>query len=247
MRYLYFNTATNVHKVFTVDAFLGGFPTSDTNLRLFFEGEQQSIPGATSYIIDLTVGTNKHKEALAAIYDAITTSEEAMIVVADDENSIYLDSNITAAAFTESTSYSWNTGWNGHDDLVKILPSDFVADDGGRPTMINDASIGSDELFLHSHGSGDMFATVAVPRGFKATAVQIFGSDTGQNFYVYSASIVNKDIVDIGTGATAIESECTLATEFVSSNNNYMIIRVTSDGASDEIHGGQVVIEPNLS
>ena len=246
MRYLYFSTATNVHKMFTVDAFLGGFPTSDTNLRLFFRSETFTVPGTTSFIIDLTVGTNKHKEALSAIYDAILTSEKAMIVVADDENSIYLDSNITAAAHTESLKHGWDIGWNGSRSILKILPSDFVADDGGRPTMINDASIGSDELFLHSHGSGDMFATVAVPRGFKATAVQIFGSDTGQNFYVYSASIVNKDIVDIGTGATAIESECTLATEFVSSNNNYMIIRVTSDGASDEIHGGKVLIEPNL-
>ena len=247
MKYLFFSTATNVHKAFTVDSFLGGFPTSDTNLRLFFKSETYTVPGTTSYIIDLTVGTNKHKEALSAIYDAILTSEKAMIVVADDENSIYLDSNITAAAHTDSLSYGWSTGWHGHDDIIKILPSDFVADDGGRPTMINDASIGSDELFLHSHGSGDMFAYIAVPIGFKATTVTIYGSDTGQNFYVYSADTRNKDITDIGTGATAIESQCTLATEFVSGSHNYMIIRVTSDGATDEIHGGSMGIEPSLS
>ena len=248
MKYLFFSTATNVHKVFSVDSFLGGFPTSDTNLRLFFESDKgNNLPGTTSYIIDLTVGANKHKEALSAIYDAILISEEAMIVVADDENSVYLDSNITAAAFTASTSYGWNVGWNGHDDVIKILPSDFVPNDAGRPVMIEDDAIASNELFLFSNASDDMFATVAVPMGFKATAVQIFGSDTGQNFYVYHADINDKDITDIGTGATAIESSCTLATEFVTDTLNYMIIRVTSDGATDEIHGGKVIIEPNLA
>ena len=248
MRYLYFNTAANTHKMFTVDAFLGGFPTSDTNLRLFFENSTSAnaLPNTTSYIIDLTVNSNSHKNALDAIYDAILTSENAMIVVADDENSIYIDASITAAAHTDSQTYGFNIGWNGHDDVIKIIPSDFSAADNGRPVMINDASIGSDELFLFSDGANDMYATIAVPNGFKATSVQIYGSDTGQNFFVYSADIRNKNITDIGTGATAIESTCTLATEFVSSNHNYIIIRVTSDGSSDEIHGGRVVISPNL-
>lgn len=246
MRYLYFNTAANNHKMFTVDAFLGGFPTSDTNLRLFFESEKTTTPGTTSYIIDLTVGTNKHKEALSAIYDAILTSEKAMIVVADDENSIYLDSNITAAAHTDSLSHGWTIGYKGYGSIMKILPSDFLPDDTGRPVQINDASIGSDELFLFSHASTDMFATVDVPNGFKATSVTIYGSDTGQNFYVYAADYRNKDITDIGTGTTAIEGTCTLSTEFVASFFNYIIIRVTSDGATDEIHGGKVVIAQNL-
>ena len=248
MKYLYFSTAANTHKLFTVSSFLGGFPTSDTNLRLFFENETGSnVPGTTSYIIDLTIGANKHKEVLSTIYDAILTSEKAMIVVADDENSIYLDSNITAASHTDSLSSSYSIGYNGYANRIKILPKDFQPADNGRPVMINDSSIGSNELFLFSDGANDMFATVDVPFGFKATAVKIFGSDTSQNFHVYSASIKNKDITDIGTGATAIESLCTLATEFVASETNYMIIRVTSDGSSDEIHGGRVSIEQNLT
>jgi len=249
MRYLYFNTAANTHKMFTVDAFLGGFPTSDTNLRLFFENSKRAsaLPNTTSYIIDLTVTANTHKKALSAIYDAILTSENAMIVVADDENSIYLIDSITAAAHTDSQSYSWRTGWNGYDALVKILPSDFSAADNGRPVMINDSNIGSNDLFLISDGANDMYASVSIPAGYKATAVTIYGSDTGQDFYVYSALITSNTIIDIGTGATSIESECTLATTFVGGSTNYLMIRVTSDGSSDEIHGGSVVIAPNLA
>ena len=249
MRYLYFNTAANTHKMFTVDSFLGGFPTSDTNLRLFFENSKKAsaLPNTTSYIIDLTVTANTHKKALSAIYDAILTSENAMIVVADDENSIYLIATITAAAHTDSQSYGWNTGWNGSDNAIKIIPSDFSAADNGRPIMINDSSIGSNDLFLISDGANDMYASICVPSGYKATAVTIYGSDTGQDFYVYSALITSNTIIDIGTGATSIESECSLATTFVSSASNYLIIRVTSDGSSDEIHGGKVVITPNLS
>tara|TARA_R100001015_G_C4583992_1_gene140121 strand:+ start:219 stop:968 length:750 start_codon:yes stop_codon:yes gene_type:complete len=249
MNYLFFGLDGSDNTVmFIEDAFLGGFPTSDTNLRLFFEGAvNANLPGTNAYIINLTIGANRHKEVLSSIYDAILTSENAMIVVADDDNSIYIDSNITAVESTQESSFSYSIGYNGYSTLIKVLPRDFQPADNGRPVMFEDTSIGSNELFLFSDGANDMYASIDVPFGFKATHVQVYGSDTGQNFHVYSASVLNKTITDIGTGATAIESQCTLATEFVASESNYMIIRVTSDGSSDEIHGGRITIERNLT
>tara|TARA_R100000329_G_scaffold12042_1_gene13035 strand:- start:730 stop:1479 length:750 start_codon:yes stop_codon:yes gene_type:complete len=249
MNYLFFGLdSSNNTAMYLESAFLGGFPTSDTNLRLFFKGiVGTDRPGTNAAIINLTIGANKHKEVLSSIYDALLTSENAMIVVADDANSIYLDSNITAVANTSSSSFDYSIGHNGHNSLIKILPRDFVAADNAFPLMTNDASIGSNELFLFTNGANDMYASVAIPSGFKATQVSVYGSDTGQNFYVYSASVLSKTIADIGTGATAIESTVTLATPLVTNDDNYMIIRVTSDGSSDEIHGARVTITRNLT
>tara|TARA_Y100000004_G_scaffold96046_4_gene107608 strand:+ start:117 stop:1736 length:1620 start_codon:yes stop_codon:yes gene_type:complete len=133
-------------------------------------------------------------------------------------------------------------GWHGSTSTIKILPRDFVANDVGRPLMIEDDSIGSNELFLFSFSSSDAFAYVPIPTGFKATAVRIYGSDAGQDFYVYEGDITSKTITDVATGATSINTEKTLDTEVTSDATNYLIVRVTSDGATDEIHGGRVTI-----
>ena len=131
-------------------------------------------------------------------------------------------------------------GWHGSGTRIKILPKDFVPNDGGRPIMIEDDSIGSNELFLFSHGSFDMFAYIPIPTGFKATHTRIYGSDTGQTFTTYESDIDSKTIAIKGT-ATAIGTEKAI-TNVTSDTTNYLVIQVTSDGASDEIHGGYVTI-----
>ena len=132
-------------------------------------------------------------------------------------------------------------GWHG-STRIKILPRDFVANDVGRPMQIEDDSVGSNELFMFSFGTSDSFAYVPIPSGYKATHVRIFGSDTGQDFYVYEGNINSKTIVDIATGTTSIGTEKALGTQLASDTTNYIIVRVTSDGDSDEIHGGYVTI-----
>ena len=153
-----------------------------------------------------------------------------------------VDGDITLGAATGVV----RAGWHGSTTRIKILPRDFVANDGGRPIMIEDDSIGSNELFLFSFSSFDMFAYVPIPSGYKATHVRVYGNTSSENFYVYEGNINSKTIVDIGTGAHAIDSgsgtENALATQLVSDTTNYLIIRVTSGGATEEIHGGYVTI-----
>ena len=127
--------------------------------------------------------------------------------------------------------------------IVKILPTDFVANDGGRPVQIEDDSIGSNELFAFSHSDFDMYAYIEIPYGMTATHAKIFGSNTGENFTVYEASIVNKTIA-AKCSATAIESEADI-TDVPWTDSNYLVILITSAGATDEIHGGYVKIEPS--
>jgi len=127
--------------------------------------------------------------------------------------------------------------------IVKILPHNFVPNDGGRPVQIEDDSIGSNELFLHSHSDFDMYAYIEIPYGMTATHVKIFGSNTGENFTVYEANFNTKTIA-AKCSATAINSLADI-TDVPWTDSNYLVILVTSAGATDEIHGGYVKIEPS--
>lgn len=159
-----------------------------------------------------------------------STSEVANL---NNSGNLQIDGNLTVSGETPAS-----VGWHGSVTRIKILPRDFQPDDGGRPAMIEDDT--SDERFLHSHGSGKLYASIAIPTGFKATHVMIYGSDTGQTHTTYEANIANKDVVEKGA-ATAIETEKAI-TNVTSSTTNYLLIEVTSDGATDEIHGGYVTI-----
>ena len=162
---------------------------------------------------------------------------KASAAIASNRTAVFQDADGTIAYTTDI-----QKGWHGSTTRIKILPRDFVANDVGRPLMIEDDSVGSNELFLFSHSASDMFAYVPIPTGYQATHVRIYGSDTSQNFYVYEGNIDSKTIVDIATGTTAIGTEKALATQLTSDTTNYILVRVTSDGSTDEIYGGYVTI-----
>tara|TARA_A100000172_G_C3042942_1_gene111228 strand:+ start:1201 stop:2061 length:861 start_codon:yes stop_codon:yes gene_type:complete len=164
---------------------------------------------------------------------ADTTSSNKTITLPNTTGTVALTSDIPSAT---------TVGWHGSATRIKILPKDFVANDVGRPLMINDNDIGSNYLFMHSFSSNDAFAYLHIPTGYKATHVRIYGSDTGQDFYVYEGDINSKTITDVATGSTSIGTEKTLGTEVTSDTTNYILVRVTSDGSADEIHGGYVTI-----
>ncbi len=149
-----------------------------------------------------------------------------------------LDSNNKIVKATVSGGSS--DGWHGSTTRIKILPSDFVADDVGRPVMINDSSIGSGSVHLKTFGSASAFVCVNIPTGYKATHAMIHGSDTSQNYKVYEANI-NSSTVTSKSSATSIGTEVDI-TDVTSSTTNYLLIEVLSDGETDEFYGGYVTI-----
>jgi len=178
---------------------------------------------------------------------AAASGETQILALRDDGNILYLANGSTGQVLTVNalgTGASYadapGAGWLGSTTRIKILARDFVANDVGRPLMIEDDSIGSNELFLASFSTSDMFAYIPIPTGYKATHAKIFGSDTSQNFYVYEGAIDSKTIVEKGS-ATAIGTEKDI-TDVTSDTRNFLIIRVTSDGSTDEIYGGYITI-----
>ena len=131
-------------------------------------------------------------------------------------------------------------GWHGSTTRIKIIPSDFVPDNVGRPVMINDDNIGSSSAYLISHGSASCFALINIPTGYKATHAMIHGSDTSQDYKVYEANI-NSSTITSKSSATSIGTEADI-TDVTSSTTNYLLIEVLSDGGTDELYGGYVTI-----
>ena len=128
-------------------------------------------------------------------------------------------------------------GWHGSGTRIKILHRDFIPDDGGRPAMIDDTGVGSEELFLKSHSSNPLYATVAIPTGFKATHAMVYGTGAGA-MEVWEHQINSKTGVSKGTGNVGTEIDIT---DVTSSTTNYLFIRVAS-ASGTEVHGGYVTI-----
>ena len=133
-------------------------------------------------------------------------------------------------------------GWHGSTTRIKILHSDFIADDGFRPVVIDDSGQTSEEFFLKTYSTLPAYVTVAIPAGYQATELMIYGSGTGA-VEVWEHQINSKTGVSKGTGnvGTAITASTSPAfTAVTSSTTNYLLIQVAA--GSDEIHGGYVTI-----
>jgi len=117
---------------------------------------------------------------------------------------------------------------------VKILPSDFIPDDAGRPIMIDDTS---SDRWLESHGTARMFASVQIPAGFKATHVDIYG-DTASQVTVYEADIDTVHVTSKGTGYIGTQIDIT---DVTADATNYILIQLAQT-SGEKVYGGKLTI-----
>jgi|TARA_R100000482_G_scaffold117740_1_gene61456 hypothetical protein len=114
MKYLYFRSDSTLandddsaagSNAYPVSSFLGMESTSDTSLTMYFKPKVNAFSGGEAANVDylndsvaLTCGTNKQKEVMNTIIREINKGGgDDFIVVADDQESVYLD-GITAVA-----------------------------------------------------------------------------------------------------------------------------------------------------
>jgi len=147
--------------------------------------------------------------------------EVTVVTVEDDKVTISQDLDVTGNVLPGIT-------------YVKILPSDFVPDDAGRPAMIDDT--GSDR-WLESHGTAKLFASVDIPPGFKATHVDIYGSGTSA-VTVYEADVNSKTVTSKGTGNIGTQINIT---DVNSDATNYILIEL-AQASGEEVYGGKLTI-----
>ena len=144
---------------------------------------------------------------------------------------------MTSAAINDRIAAVGGSGWHGSTTRVKLLPRDFIADDGGRPLMIDDTNIGLGVLFLESNSSNTTYASIEIPTGFKATHVKVNGSATDA-IEVFEMQIDSASAVSKGTGNVGTEINIT---DVTSSTTNYLLINV-DNASGNQIHGGYVTI-----
>ena len=119
--------------------------------------------------------------------------------------------------------------------VIKILPRDFIADDVGRPLQISDST---SNRFLVSHSTAKMYASVEIPLGFKATAVDVYGSGTS-SMTVYVANINSSSQTSLGNGS--IGTTFTISSGGNADTTNYLLIELTQTSL-EKVYGGKVTI-----
>tara|TARA_R100001015_G_C4417023_1_gene19068 strand:- start:52 stop:387 length:336 start_codon:yes stop_codon:yes gene_type:complete len=101
-KFLYFSLAANDATCYPLEA-LRGIDTANGAIHLYFSPQRLTdvAAGDATDRVELTVGTDE-KASVKAVVEAITavgTMKEPFIVIADEENGIYLaKSGITACA-----------------------------------------------------------------------------------------------------------------------------------------------------
>ena len=92
-KFLHFYNAADDALTLPASALVSMDQTTDTNIRLAFSDD-----GGTSNTVDLTIVAGSEKQVMKGISEAIAFSKDQFVVVADDVNSIYIDSNISNVA-----------------------------------------------------------------------------------------------------------------------------------------------------
>lgn len=137
-------------------------------------------------------------------------------------------------AISTGTSAS-SDGWHGSATTIKVLPSDFITDDFDDNAVLDD----NGRYVVASSPTVDLRATIAVPTGYRATDVIVYGSDTGNPITV-RANEINDGTTDTSLGTGNVGTSIDI-TDFDSSATNYLSIAVET-GNNDQIYGGFVTI-----
>tara|TARA_R100000742_G_C4278278_1_gene100901 strand:- start:2385 stop:3062 length:678 start_codon:yes stop_codon:yes gene_type:complete len=127
-------------------------------------------------------------------------------------------------------------GWHGSSVLMKILPTEFMADAGGTNYVFDTAS-GVKKIT----SSAKLYVSKAIPSGYKIDRFEVHANNN-------TSSVVDAYAVDFRNGTrTTITSNQDFNNEInilgvTSSSTNYFLLE-TEPGTSDVIYGVSVILE----
>ena len=127
---------------------------------------------------------------------------------------------------------------------VKLLPSDFQGNDD-HVMGLNTAVLEDDSNVygIRSHTtSAEVYATVKVPFGWKATAFKTYGNSTDTTSFIVVDMTDGSGVTDGNTG-TLNGGEVVLATPTAATATNYFLLKVNVGANTDIVYGGHVKIE----
>jgi hypothetical protein len=189
--------------------------------------------------------TSSDADCMVRVSDNSTAGTNVIGLVATGDDSIIRnDEGNFKVKMANNATTTLDLDQNGNLDItgnilpgityVKILPSDFMPDDGGRPAMIDDTS---GDRWLESHGTGKLFAFVQIPLGFKATLVDVYGSATSA-VTVYEADVNSATVTSKGTGNIGTQINIT---DVTADATNYIMIEL-AQASGEKVYGGKMTI-----
>jgi hypothetical protein len=183
------------------------------------------------------------EKATAGVEIVSISTAGAMAPVADGASGEFLKTNGSGVL-------SWSTaggggGWFGSTALMKVLPSEFMANDDGTNRD------GFNGLYIEDDTSGklgvrtsqsltEMYVMKAIPTGYKATHVKVWASSTvssGVTVYLYDH--YTGDIITKGFGNTNVDINIT---DISSAARQDIAIRVAPGSNSILIYGVSITI-----
>ena len=155
-------------------------------------------------------------------------------------------------------------GWHGSETRIKILPRDFIQNDDynrGNLQVAYDAGIAGGLPFgvEVSNSSLEVYASVPIPTGYKATGLKIAGTDTANKIWAWESCVVGCVLINLfdDTGMLGLSaSDKFVGTEYdfdggdgsgasllTSGVTNYLLVWVELESTTDICYGGYVNIE----
>ena len=167
----------------------------------------------------------------------------------DEIATTYTAAKVTSIVQGEGTLIATGTGDvtvaatvpNIYGNQIKLLPSDFVANDDSGTSKVGiayKAVAGSSYGMKPNASDTELFAFVSIPRGMKATHVDIYDK-YNKGVIVYEAQINATTLTSKGTGNCNTQIDIT---DVNASATNFLAIEVTTTATSDRVYGGSVTI-----
>ena len=207
--------------------------------------------------------------AVAGIVDSapatLDTLNELAAALGDDDN--YATSTTTAIATkltktdnlsdldnsaTALTNLGVTLGWHHSATRVKLFPSDMVPSDGSSTYNIAVFDYDTKHASRPMSTALDMYIYKEIPSGFKVTSVTMtmyhkFATDS-TDITVYEGFLDDTDSVSRGsltaTGTAGVSTETIniVTSNFNSTNNNMVVIKIDADTGTFRFYGGYLTI-----
>ena len=162
--------------------------------------------------------------------DSAASSDNLTYIVRDIGGKL---EKLTPADFCLNAKIS---GWHGHSTIMKVLPTEFVSDDGDTNIVL---TISGYIGVQSSLSDGELYACKAIPTGYKATEVQVHAANsTSHALDIYSLNYTTGRKADISTNQNF--NAVINITDEVSSDTNAIVIR--TDSGNDLIYGATITL-----